>query len=324
MLQIIPALSLINSKKEYKDAINNISLRGYQNKAPVAIPADFITGLKDGTLKPLSVDSITNVFCPAKRDLYMSRVLNKEGKVNWGRRAGGVIDDFVKKFTSQYKNDSTISRIKKYQCLLEKSSKYISVFSRKKEWVNLSKFKTCPEEDENWLLRTLDYTLRHELMILRVSKILSRNDSKKIDIQEIRLNPNSKILGISSPSTPDFVIPKISVIGDIKTGIEFKHHFRLAVAGYALAYENQFKKDMNLGIVYFFPTRQKDISFARLHIFVIDDVLRRDFLEMRNEALATILASQKHNLNFASIDECRDLSCKFIDECGKLRNKKKK
>jgi len=42
MLQIIPTLNLINSKKEYTDAINNISLRGYLNKAPVTIPADFI------------------------------------------------------------------------------------------------------------------------------------------------------------------------------------------------------------------------------------------------------------------------------------------
>lgn len=324
MLQIVPTLSLINIRKEFRDAINNISLRGYFNKTPITVPADFITVLKDGTLKPLSVDSITNIFCPTKRDLYMSRVLNKGGKINWGRRTGQVVDDFIKGFTEKFKNDSTIARIKRYQCFLQKSSKYISAFSRKKVWVDLSKFKSTPvnpDEDQNWLLRTLDYALRRELMILRVSKILSRSDSKKIDIQKMSLNPNSKILGISSPSTPDFVIPKISVIGDIKTGIEFKHHFRLAVAGYALAYENQFKRDMNLGIVYFFPTRQKDISFAHLHIFVIDDVLRNNFLQMRNEALATIMDSKKRQPAFASRDECRNLSCKFIDECEKLRKK---
>ncbi|MCD6573463.1 MAG: CRISPR-associated protein Cas4, partial [Thermoplasmata archaeon] len=121
----------------------------------------------------------------------------------------------------------------------------------------------------------------------------------KIDIPRKR-KQHIKQVGINLPASPDFIIPKYGIVGDIKTGIEFKPHFQLTCAGYALAYENVkgIGNDINWGIIYFFPTRnpslfRKSITFAQVYIFPIDDYLRKEFLAKRDEAYDIISKSQK-------------------------------
>ena len=256
----------------------------------------------------------------------MKKILKKKGKKNWGRITGQIVESCVYGFTNKFREDITIDKIETYESLITKSSQYIKNFSmQNQKWIKkLVGYKTCPEEDENLLLLTLDYALRHELLMLKAMKVLSGKNNKKITIKRIDIQPRSKILGISSPSSPDFIIPDVSAVGDIKTGGEFKDFFRITAAGYALAYENQFGKghDINFGIIYFFPTRQRDISFAHLYIFVIDDSLRREFLDTRNRALM-IMRDSRTPPPFADRDKyC--VYCKYIDECDKERDKLRK
>jgi len=326
MFQIHPKISLIRIKNEFAEAINRITLRGYLGEPPVSVTGAFRWGLEDGSIKPLSVNEIANIFCPTRREIYMRRVLAKKGKMNWGRITGHIVESCIYGFTDKFKKDATISRLKRYESLTRKSSHYIRGFSsQNKKWIKkLVEYKTCPEEDENLLLSTLDYALRHELVMLKATKVLSGKDNKKITIQHMEIQPKSKILGISSPSCPDFIIPNASAIGDIKTGTEFKDYFRITAAGYALAYENQFGKghDINLGLIYFFPTRQRDISFAHLHIFVIDDALRREFLDARDRALMVMCDSQNPPAFVDRDKYC--IYCKYLEECDKERAKLKR
>ncbi len=229
MFQIHPKISLIKAKEEFAEAINKITLRGYLNRPPVTVTGAFKWGLEDGSIKPLSVNEITNIFCPTRREIYMGRILKKKGKMNWGRITGNIVESCIYGFTDKLNKDTTISRLKRYESLTRKSSEYIRVFSsQNRNWIKkLAGYKTCPEEDENLLLSTLDYALRHELVMLKATKVLSGKDNKKITIQHMEIQPKSKILGISSPSSPDFIIPDASAIGDIKTGTEFKDYFRI-------------------------------------------------------------------------------------------------
>jgi len=325
MFQIIPKLSLIEAKREFREVVKKITLRGYLNRPPVSVTGNFKWKLEEGSIKPLSVNEIANIFCPTRREIYMRRVLHKKGKINWGRITGHIVETCIYGSTNKYKSDKTIGRIKNYKTLIRKSSDYIADFSRekKRQIERLGTYKTTPEEDEKLLLSMLDYTLRHELVMLKATKVLSNRYSKKICIQDMEIKPKSKILGISSPSKPDFIIPQASAIGDIKTGTEFKDYFRITAAGYALAYENQLGKghDINLGIIYFFPTRQRDISFAHLYIFVIDDPLRREFLDARDKAL--MVCDLQSPPPFAEKDKSC-IYCKYLDECDKLRKRKKK
>jgi CRISPR/Cas system-associated exonuclease Cas4 (RecB family) len=329
MFQIVPKLSLIKAKEEFADVVNKITLRGYINKPPVSITGGFKWALEENKIKALSVNEITNIFCPTRRDIYMNKVLGERGKPTWGRITGDIVDSYICGATDKYKRDSGISKTKRYSSIKRKSIRYTRDFSTQNERLidKLANYKRFPNEDKNLLINTLDYALRHEFLMLRLSKILS-DGFKKIDIQNIeikpQIKPNPKILGISSPATPDFLITNIMAIGDIKTGTEFKDYFRLAAAGYALTYENQFGKgnDINLGLIYFFPTRQRDISFAHLYIFVIDDALRSEFLSARDRALM-VMRDYQNPPPFIDRDKyC--IYCKYSEECDKLRKRKKK
>ena len=116
--------------------------------------------------------------------------------------------------------------------------------------------------------------------------------SKDVDLNHLGLNtasslglnPKSTEIGISRGVEPDFLIEGYKVIGDIKSGTEFESFYQFTCTGYALAYENEKKKDINWGIIYFFPTRNpsayvKPITFAQIYLFPIDDDLRRWFLD---------------------------------------------
>jgi len=74
------------------------------------------------------------------------------------------------------------------------------------------------------------------------------------------------------------------VMGEVKTGTQLQPFHLHAVAGYAISYESQHKRDVNFGIVYFFETHVTQMSFAQSYVFVIDDFLRRKFLDARNDA----------------------------------------
>ncbi len=327
MLQIIPKLSLLDAEKEFKKVIKGIELRGYLNAPPVSVTGGIKWDIEDGKIKPLSVGDITNIFCPSRRDIYMRRVLRTKDRMNWGRLTGHLVESCIYGFTDKYKNDNTIDRIRTFGGLSRRASLFIKDFSKKnkKKVSQLTKFKSIPEEDENWLLCQLGYALRYELVMLLATRKLSGNKSNSEVIQNIEIKPNPKVLGISSPSTPDFIIPAISAIGDIKTGFEFKDYYRLAAAGYALAYENQKGEgnEINFGLIYYFPTRQKDVSFAHLYIFAIDDALRREFLDRRDEALLVMknaLSTTKVVPAFAERDKyCNH--CKYSNDCDQLRKK---
>jgi CRISPR/Cas system-associated exonuclease Cas4 (RecB family) len=151
-------------------------LRGYINKPPVSVTGGIKWDLEEGKIKPLSVGDITNIFCPSRRDIYMTKVLKIKGEENWGRVTGRLVESCICDFSNKYKDDSTIGNIRSYESLTQKTKRFIADFSKKNEKYisKLAKFKTDPEEDENWLLCQLDYALRHELVMLRATCKLSK------------------------------------------------------------------------------------------------------------------------------------------------------
>lgn len=153
--------------------------------------------------------------------------------------------------------------------------------------------------------------------------LLKEDDSLELKHIEFKrtITPDF-LLGISSPAVPDYIIPRFGVVGDIKSGIEFKPYFQLTCAGYALAYEsaNGKDQDINWGMVYFIPTRNpsayvKPLTLAQIYIFPIDDHLRQWFLDSRDEAYNLI---SKGNPPRFPIPEQREQCyyCKFKDYCA--------
>ncbi len=323
MFQIIPKLNLIKFRKDFKDVIKNITIRGYKNETPTVVTGAFMLGLKEERIPPLSVGEIAHLICPTRRDIYMGRILKKKGKETWGRTTGNILDSCFRGFNNEYKNKS-MNRLKKYTSIINKSMGFIS--PKRARWLSkLSVFKSLPEENPDWMIKNLDYTLRYELVMLKTDQFfLEGSPTQNID-NDLKINPDCKKIGLSKGLNPDLFIGQVPAIGDIKSGHHFEDYFRLTAAGYALAYENEYgvNHDINLGVVYFLPTKQKDISFAHLHIFVIDDKLRQEFLNRRDDALNVLLdaKSQTQKIpNFADREK-HCVNCKFLDDCDKLRQK---
>ncbi|MCW3133850.1 MAG: CRISPR-associated protein Cas4 [Methanophagales archaeon] len=137
---------------------------------------------------------------------------------------------------------------------------------------------------------------------------------------QVKIQPTPIQIGISTPATPDFLIEKYSAVGDIKSGVKFEDHYLLTCAGYALAYENwkrKEKRDINFGIIYFFPTRiptdyAKPFTFAQMYVFPIDDVLRKWFLEERDNAYETIIKDGMPDFP-KNKEHCEH--CQYIEAC---------
>ncbi|MEK7448171.1 MAG: CRISPR-associated protein Cas4 [Planctomycetota bacterium] len=318
MIQIMPKINLLNFKNEFKDEINRITYRGYSKEPPVVVTGAYYSALNAGEIKPLPVGELSNLACPTRMDIYMGRIKKKDGKTTWGRVTGQIIDKCIHDFTKQYQNEKD-SKLKVFDHLIKKSSDYLDSFVEvnKRQIGKLNKLKSTPEEDENRLIKTLDYTLRYELSMLFLQNSLTNGKANNMSINcELEIIPNCMTTGISK-ATPDFFIPELSIIGDIKSGVEFKRYYPLTAAGYALAYENAHNTNVDLGLIYFFPTRQRDFSLAHLHIFVIDDILRAAFFQARDKSFE--IMKDKNNYPPFPENDTGCSFCKYEDDCKLLR-----
>lgn len=320
MLQVILMWNLSKPTDEISKTIEQIKFRGYDKEtfltgefarriaAKIELDRDKKSGKIDqglyetelkanGGINALSVSAIADKYCPTRRDLYIEKGSQRpeiENRKTWGRIAGPLVEKYFYGIMFE-ESDS-----ENYGSVVEKSRAFKKEFAEK-ETKSVSKLGNAEGKDgdtkigdTDWFLQLLDYSGRAELALKILNSRLKQEES--IDVGDIELGskikPNVAEIGISTPATPDFIIPKAHIVGDIKAGVNFAAHHQLTCAGYALSYENQNKAEkaeINWGIVYFFPTRNpsayvKPISFAQVLIFPIDDVVRGWFLSTRNEA----------------------------------------
>ena len=323
MLQVILTWNLSRPADEMKKIPKEITLRGYNAETfltgefarKIATRLELDEEKKSGkiskhrydaeilsnvAIEPLSVSLIADRYCPMRRDLYLAKGLQRPKTKDcktWGRIAGPLVEKYVLGIMKEEAN------FKNYLSVNKRGRAINSAFSvnEKKAIAKLGKTEGKEADtkigDTGWFLKLLDYNGRAELALKILNDCLKDDGSITVeDINRFEIKPNITEIGINEPATPDFIIPKAQIVGDIKAGVSFAPHHQLTCAGYALAYENQEKAkkaEMNWGIVYFFPTRNpsayvKPITFAQVYIFPIDDSLRRWFLTARNEAYKII------------------------------------
>ncbi len=341
MFQVIVMWNLTRPDQELDEIVKNIKLRGYNKDT--FITGEFAWKLAEGKIRPLSVSDISDKYCPTRRDLYFKkgiRRLSKQlrtGEETWGSKVGTLVEGYIMNVvtnTETYNNPS-------YKSIIEISernhSNFIDNDNNKKIIKRLEELEEKqPEERGNtqWLKKLLKSGGKAEFALNYLNELLKEKisitkddiligDSAKIDTasEEMKFD-KIKQIGINLPATPDFIIPRYGIVGDIKTGIEFKPHFQLTCAGYALAYENVNGEGnhINWGIIYFFPTRnpslfRKSITFAQVYIFPIDDYLRKEFLAKRDEAYNIISQEPEPPLPLTNKQKRHCYHCKFKDFC---------
>jgi len=332
MFQVVTMWNLSRPDEEMEDNVQDLKLRGY-------CPETFLTGqfavkLSTNEIKPLSVSNIADKYCHTRRDLYFMKGFDHlNGKrrqiTTWGQRAGHIAEDYIEAIVKEQnkRNKRTYSK-------LRSEEKRVYDYFNSSQNKNIEKLKALEEKtyrstvgDTEWLLSLLSNTGRAELGLKLLHSLIKEDDSIDFNHIEIKtkIKPKPNQIGINSPATPDFIILdrrddiKTGIVGDIKTGTEFKPFHQLTCAGYALAYENQHKKDINWGIIYFFPTRNptayvRPITFAQIYIFPIDDNLRRWFINFRDDAYNKISGSEPPEL---PPEDKRNhcYYCRFKDYC---------
>lgn len=296
MFQVVVMWNLSRPDQEMADNVQNIELRGNNPKA--FLTGEFATKLAGRAIRPLSVSNIADRYCPTRRDLYFIKGINRLKRIQrltWGQKAGNIVENYIEEFIKKGNNrgKGVYSGLrKKGERLYKDFNTSQSNHIRKLKDLEKTAYGTI-KGDTEWLLSLLNNNGRAELGLKLLHSFVKEGNS--LGFGNIKMNkkirPKPGQIGISAPAIPDFIIPDFGIVGDIKTGIEFKSHFQVSCAGYALAYENQFGKNNHIdwGIIYFFPTRNptaivKPLTFAQIYIFPLDDNLRRWFIQWRDEA----------------------------------------
>lgn len=352
MFQVIATWNLARPDQEAADSVGDIALRGYnpetfltgefarrislkleldeQRKEKHISRKKYETELKSaGAINPLSVGNIADKYCPARRDLYFDKGINRPSAVRdkptWGRVAGHIVEKYLLDILGE-DSDGEPS----YSSLIEDGRRLNKDFLSRRD-TSIRRLKEMEKEsrkvrtgDSDWVLKLLNYHGRAELGSKLLHSLIK--EDKSLDQACIQakqdINPNTPEIGISSPASPDFIVADFCIVGDIKTGVDFKDHFLLTCAGYALAYENQHRQghDINWGIIYFFPTRipteyVRPLTFAQIYIFPVDDNLRSWFINVRDEAYNIV--SKPTHPGFPPKGETRTNCryCRFKDYC---------
>lgn len=330
MFQSVVMWNLSRPDEEMAESIERVEYRGY-NPEKTNLTSQFANKITNGDIKPLAVGNIADKHCPTGRDLYYAKGSNKDyrrkGSKTWGRVAGIFSQRYLASLFTQYLNKRDV---RNYARVAKRINDFSLLFRKEKntQFQELNKLASKKYEDPRRLLRILEINGRMEIGTKMIHTILSSkgNHMNPIDLsveyknKKIEFSPNPVEIGISKTSTPDFLIEKFKTVGDIKTGVFFDDRYLLTCAGYALAYENWKKMDINWGIIYFLPTRvpidyAKPVTYAQLYIFPIDDVLRGWFLEQRDRAYEIVSKDSPPDF---PLDTRKCEGCKYENVCKDL------
>ena len=299
MFTLVATWNLARPDQENLADFQSVQSRGY-NSELVSLTGELANKLAEKTILPLSVSDIADKRCNARRDLYLRKGVarltaterRKIEKPTWGQKAG----NFVQKYVEGVGVYEGPGGIQSYAVTRNNGDGYLNVFvqgnvSDIDKLRALEKTASSAHGDTDWLLRLLKCSGKIELGT-RALDTYAREDGD-LGFSHIQfgtsLSPKTREIGISSPATPDFIIPTQSIVGDVKTSIAFENHFQLTCAGYALAYESEHGEgyDMNWGYIYLVTTRNpsayvRPLTFPQLYIFAVDDNLRSWFLSERD------------------------------------------
>lgn len=333
MFSVITTWNLTRPDLDAVGDFNSVERRGY-NSELVALTGQLATKITDRTILPLSVSDVADKRCLTHRDLYLRKgvrrlsttQLNKIEKATWGHKAGTFVEKYV---NGAGMRESINHSIQSYTSIRNNGDSYYQSFveNRAPDIARLITLErstpNTKEGDTGWLLRLLKCNGRLELGAQVLNSFVKGIDD--LDFSHIEfdthLHPNLMEIGINPPATPDFIVPHLGIVGDIKTSIRFEMHFQLTCAGYALVYENEHEEghNINWGIIYLLPTRNptalvRPLTFAQLYIFAIDDNLRTWFLYERDKAYRALAEEQIPSVGEEDIrDNCP--YCKFKQYC---------
>lgn len=299
-------------------ADNMIRIRGYDAEA-VRVASDL--------RRPeffLPVNEVVSDYCPTHRYSYIHKIEGRTPRPTWAGLMGRIIDElYVELFGEIARYASSTSLDKFY--LSENLQQYASnAVARARDLIEKRKtqLRDPPNgEKTEVFLKGLAKILRYEseLCCALLDHSISFKEDIRLGSEFVLLFPyNMKCkiatsdLGFSGSAEPDFIYSN-RVVGDIKTG-SWSNSFELTLAAYALAYENETRKKMNLGIIVNPVLTDKRTVPLYIHsgVRIIEDVFRQAVLLSRNRKLEMLMNNRQPPLPEQK-DVCQP--CGYYDYC---------
>ncbi|MFH0948918.1 MAG: type I-A CRISPR-associated protein Cas4/Csa1 [Candidatus Aenigmatarchaeota archaeon] len=261
-------------------------------------------------------------YCPTLRDVYMQYVKKQKIVLNkpmlTGRMYHEVMSQVIpmaKKYIYQHGVSSdfnllehmTASGSQMIEKILVENSRDIKILFKSGD------FDTVKENMQKlWNFQAVQIVASVDLVLSKFSLIDADSlVSKAIPISVEQKTDGSRI-GLSNQLSIDAMQVPQTVIMDVKTGKEQSFH-SLTVAGYALAYESENMKPVNLGcIIYPHFLASKSVPYVTKKFFLIDNTLRLELLEERKRKANIIKAGIDPGL---PEDKTKCPTCGYFSVC---------
>jgi len=265
----------------------------------------------------LSVSEIAYRYCPTMRDIYLRRVERLEVPPSLPMIEGKVLHETIKLTTTIAKKliyseqirtgtDLFMELLAQGKDVLNEMRRYLAStnITEDQETIN----KVVGKALSLWKFLSLQIASKYDI-------ILSKYPQASLDtiaqltttyISE-RIIDGSKI-GLSNRLVIDAVDPG-NILVEIKTGRKEYFH-SLALAGYALALESETNLPVDFGLLLYIQVNSSPIPTIKAKPILIAEEYRKEFLELRDKAMALIMNEKEPQLP----SKCPN-SCPYIPYC---------
>ena len=270
----------------------------------------------------LPFNQIAYQYCDSGRYLYLNQVSKIAETDNLQRARGKFLDSsimqIIKNTVNHLKTVSNPQRLNIHSFL---QSQKQDRMSKNKTRLNALTFLTGTQRDE--ILKLCEKLIDFEIALIttRIQYQISRINSSDMNSIIAHALPiliddvlSVRDMGFSPKMTPDFIFTEDTVVGEFKG---FKRDindkaYRIAVTGYALAYEKTYHKKVDVGCVLFLNLEQtNETPVYEIDAFVTSDELRKAFI-VKRETMTNIVY-KKIEPNLAT--KCPQ-SCAYLNVCN--------
>jgi len=310
-------------------ARKKITIRGYNyNYNPVKLAPEL-----SNNAWFLPINEIVSDYCPTNRYSYLRKYVPEvKIQLTWDSFKGRIIDNIYENLYKELVKCIAGAKLKNL-FLRESLEKFKNIWIEKvKKDINKEKAKmtNAPNGKEiDIFINNIEKLLRFEIELC--SAIVDYRISMKEDINlstEIALlfpfifrgKINALKLGFSSGLELDFIYTG-KVMGEIKSG-EWREFYKLSCAAYALAYEYENKRDLDLGIVLcpLFYNKRTVPLYYKSEIEILDDTYRKAVLLLRNKKIS--LMKERRDPGTPKNKEDCPKGCGYLNYCWREYGKK--
>jgi CRISPR-associated protein Csa1 len=241
----------------------------------------------------LGVSEIANRYCPVYRDIYMKRVLFVEAPISYKTVRGWVYHSISSETLTLVKSylysHGIVPGYILYRDLVKGERGLVSRifrFYKVKGYLDARNYKRLYRDSKSLyrylVLQASAYTDR----VISTRRNLTKDDLvNEVVPSVVERVVDGSALGLSSELRIDMFLDS-NIVLDIKTG-DYRDFHKYALAGYALAIESNIERPVDFGIVCYVRVINSLVKI-RTDFYFLDDELRREFINIRDNAMEII------------------------------------